>query len=121
MDNSNISLKKTLEKNISKKHSFEIKKKKTFLSNKKINFPPKSESTKKAHSLKNISSFPIQKNIKQKKSKCSTKLLLMNINNAEEEIRNAIIEMKNDCLLELKNQNYDLNYQQNNKKKRISN
>ena len=103
IDNSNFSLKETIEKKRTFNH---ITTKKSFSQK---NECKKSQSSQKAPSLLSIGYVPKKKeNINKDRS--STILHLMDYNNAEEEIKNAIIEMKKGLLLEMKNNSNDLIY-----------
>ena len=101
IDNSNFNLKETIEKkrtfnNITTKKSFSQK-----------NECKKSLSSKKTPSLLSIGYVPKKKESINKK-RSSTILHLMDYNNAEEEIKNAINEMKKSVILEMKNNSNDL-------------
>jgi hypothetical protein len=103
IDNSNFSLKETIEKKRTFNH---ITTKKSFSQK---NECKKSQSSQKTPALLSIGYVPKKReSINQNKS--STILHLMDYNNAEEEIKNAIIEMKKGLLLEMKNNSNDLIY-----------
>ena len=103
IDNSNFNLKESVEKkrtfnNITTKQSFSQK-----------NECKKSQSSQKTPALLSIGYVPKKReSINQNKS--STILHLMDYNNAEDEIKNAIVEMKKGLLLEMKNHSNDLLY-----------
>ena len=103
IDNSNFNLKESVEKkktfnHITTKQSFSQK-----------NECKKSQSSQKTPALLSIGYVPKKReSINQNKS--STILHLMDYNNAEDEIKNAIVEMKKGLLLEMKNHSNDLLY-----------
>ena len=100
IDNSHFNLKETVEK----KRTFNITTKKSFSQK---NECKKSLSSKKTPSLLSLGYVPKKKeNINKNRS--STILHLMDYNNAEEEIKTAIIEMKKGLILEMKNTSNDL-------------
>ena len=143
IDNSNINLKLTIENkrtfNITTKKSFSQKKecqkilsprKTPSLLNIGLVSPRKTSSLlnigyvspRKAPSLLSIGYVPKKKdNINKNKS--STILHLMDYNNAEEEIKNAINEMKKGLILEMKNNSNDLIYLigENKEKEKLTN
>ena len=114
LDNSNFELKTTIEK----KRSLNITTKKSFLQK---NECKKSLSSKKTPSLLSIAYVPKKKENVNKKNRSSEILYLMDYNNAEEEIKTAIIEMKKGVILEMKNSSNDLLYliNDNNEKEKI--
>ena len=97
------------DKNLNKKKSFKIRRRKTFLIEKGDN------SVFKRNSLnKNISK---KRRVSSKKRGFLFNLSLTNFNNAEEEIKNALIEMRKSCLWELRRQSYDIKSLETNNKR----
>ena len=100
-DNSNTDLKGKIQK----KRSCNIVNKRAFSPRKKCIKSTKSFSPKKNPSLLSKLYSPKRKKDNIKKNRSSAILHLMDYNNAEEEIKNAIIEMKKDVIIEMKDDN----------------
>ena len=96
------------DKNINKRKPFTIRRRKTFLINKQDNSFFKSSSLKKNNSKR--------RSISNKRG-FLLNLSLINYNNAEEEIKNALIEKRRTLLWELRRQSYDIISQITNDKK----
>ena len=105
IDNSNIDLKAKIEK----KRSFNITNKKPFSPKKKCIKNIKSFSPKKFPPIFSKLYSP-KKEDKKKKNRSSAILHLMDFNNAEEEIKNAIYEMEKSLVLEMEDNHNGLTY-----------